>query len=413
VPLAPQALAVHVHAEQTRLKGAEIEPHVMTIVLDTLPEREAVVRKIARELARSVREHSLLILAVGLYCVLGRLLPIWLGVTSEYADHLYSTLFFSMAGIAGGLFVVAYGIYLRLVIKPADFIGRFKRDVLGFLTLRRLCVLLPVFALMPFFGATFVNLKMLIPAIQPFSWDPTFAEWDRLLHGGTHPWQWLQPIIGHPYVTSFVNAVYHSWFFLTYGVLLWQVADTTRPRLRMQYLLSFLLIWALLGNAAAIMLSSAGPVYFGRITGLADPFAPLMDYLRQASEVTPVPALGVQDMLWRTYAAKGLAIGGGISAMPSLHVAIAFSFVLLAKSVDRRLTIAAAVFAALILIGSVHLGWHYAIDGYVAILMTWVIWRAVGWLLDRRTVARLLGLAPDSSSGAEVGAQPQPAYVRQ
>lgn len=33
------------------------------------------------------------------------------------------------------------------------------------------------------------------------------------------------------------------------------------------------------------------------------------------------------------------------------------------------------------MIGSVHLGWHYAIDGYVSILAVIVIWKAVGWTL--------------------------------
>lgn len=42
------------------------------------------------------------------------------------------------------------------------------------------------------------------------------------------------------------------------------------------------------------------------------------------------------------------------------------------------------------MIGSVHLGWQYAIDGCMSILLTIVIWRAVGWLLDRPAAARLL-----------------------
>jgi membrane-associated phospholipid phosphatase len=119
-----------------------------------------------------------------------------------------------------------------------------------------------------------------------------------------------------------------------------------------------------------------------------------MAYLHQANEVVPVMALQVQDMLWQAYAGSSTDIGAGISAMPSLHVATAFSYVLLGFDVRRWLGILFAGFAAFIMIGSVHLGWHYAIDGYVGILCTVLIWFAVGWLLDRPAVARLLHAAP-------------------
>ena len=158
----------------------------------------------------------------------------------------------------------------------------------------------------------------------------------------------------------------------------------------MQYLLTFVLVWAVIGNLAATILSSAGPVYYGRVTGLPDPYAPLMSYLQYASTVAAVPVLEIQEMLWRVYQSHGIAVGSGISAMPSLHVAIAMSVVLLACQIDRRLAIASTIFTVLIMIGSVHLGWHYAIDGYASVIGTVLIWYGVGWLLDRRAVARLL-----------------------
>jgi membrane-associated phospholipid phosphatase len=119
-----------------------------------------------------------------------------------------------------------------------------------------------------------------------------------------------------------------------------------------------------------------------------------MAYLHKANDVVPVMALQVQDMLWQAYVGtSGMDIGEGISAMPSLHVATAVSYALVGFAVRRWLGILLAGFAAFIMIGSVHLGWHYAIDGYTGLLCTLAIWFAVGWALDRPAVARLLHTA--------------------
>jgi PAP2 superfamily len=173
-------------------------------------------------------------------------------------------------------------------------------------------------------------------------------------------------------------------------VLFWQMLSVRRPRLRMQFFLSLVLLWALLGNLTATAFSSAGPCYYGRVTGLPDPFAPLMDYLRGANEVASVTALLIQDHLWQTYVDPSAGMWFGISAMPSLHVAVVFCYALLGFAINRRLGLALGLFTAIMLIGSVHLGWHYAIDGYAGILGTYVIWRGVGWFLGRPAIARFL-----------------------
>jgi hypothetical protein len=41
-------------------------------------------------------------------------------------------------------------------------------------------------------------------------------------------------------------------------------------------------------------------------------------------------------------------------------------------------------YAVVIFIGSVHLGWHYAIDGYAGIAGTWLIWKFAGFVLGPR-----------------------------
>jgi len=74
----------------------------------------------------------------------------------------------------------------------------------------------------------------------------------------------------------------------------------------------------------------------------------------------------------------------GISAMPSMHVAMSMLFVLVAWNASSLLGVAFTVFAIVIAIGSVHLGWHYAVDGYVSAICMPILWTAAGRLVDWR-----------------------------
>jgi membrane-associated phospholipid phosphatase len=95
-------------------------------------------------------------------------------------------------------------------------------------------------------------------------------------------------------------------------------------------------------------------------------------------------------MLWAAYESRTLTAGSGISAMPSLHVATSLSFAILGWKTSRLVGVLLGMFAAIILIGSVHLGWHYAVDGYLSIALTGLIWWAVGrWLRQNRPAATL------------------------
>ena len=83
-----------------------------------------------------------------------------------------------------------------------------------------------------------------------------------------------------------------------------------------------------------------------------------------------------------------VAMGSGISAMPSMHVALATLFALVGWRTNRWVGIATTLFAVIIQIGSVHLGWHYAIDGYAGAVGMIVIWLLVGRALARREMSR-------------------------
>ena len=348
-------------------------------------------RHVWPELRRSLRAHTLFIGIVLVHLGAALVIPPLFGITIPYSPTTYVPTMLALIGVASGVFLLFYAAALAIAVRPKNFWSYMWSELAEkVFTLERICLALPTVLFFPIMAATFSYFKTAIPAFHPFDWDAHFAAWDRLLHGGYDPWRLLQPILGHPVITSLLSDGYRIWFGVTYCLLLWIMIDTRRPRLRMQYLLTFALCWILLGNLAATLLSSAGPAYFGRVTGLADPYADLIGYLREANKVAVVPAVEIQEMLWTWYKNGDTVAGAGISAMPSLHVGIAFSFFLLGQAISRRLGILGGVYAALILLASIHLGWHYAVDGYAAILGTWIIWFCMGRLLDRPAVARLL-----------------------
>ncbi len=238
---------------------------------------------------------------------------------------------------------------------------------------------LPMFFAMFAFMCIFSLVKANIPAVVPFSWDETFMKLDHWLHFGNHPWQLLQPLIGNPIVTFVLAKLYSIWFIVMWLVWMWLAFDIRLTRLRTRFFVAFLLTWMIGGGLLATVFSSAGPVYYGALGLTPDPFAGLMGYLREVNESFVIEALFLQDALWQAYIGKTSAIAG-ISAMPSMHNATALLFVLAVWPASRRLGIALAVFAFAIFIGSVHLGWHYAVDAYLGYAVTLLCWWFAGWI---------------------------------
>ena len=134
----------------------------------------------------------------------------------------------------------------------------------------------------------------------------------------------------------------------------------------------------MVGTLLATPLSSAGPCYYTRVFGEPGPYAGLMAYLGSLHEGPGLIALQIQENLWTYYTGRAVLPLNGISAMPSMHVAGALLFALAGWRASRALGLLLAGYAVLILVGSVHLAWHYAVDGYVAAAVTAFLWWAVG-----------------------------------
>jgi hypothetical protein len=350
-------------------------------------------------IARALREHAVAIALVTLHLAAAAAMPALLGRRLAFRFSLLdSYLFLGLIGFWSlFLFAAADIVISALRARTARPLAHAWRRVADHhLRPERWIGGALVMALLPPFTVSFSFLQALAPLMHPIDWDPVLADWDRWLHFGRAPWEWLQPLLGHPAITSMLSMAYASWFFVLYGVMFWQAFSRRDRVLRMQFFVTQMLIWMVLGNVLGTLFMSGGPVYFGRVTGLPDPFAPLIDYLHQAARQWPNVTLSVQERLWDIYQRNGQdgTINGAVMAMPSLHVATAFALYLVGRATHRVLGAALGIFTLVILIATVHLGWHYAIDGYAGILGTWLIWTLSGRLLRSPAATRLLWAEP-------------------
>ncbi len=333
-----------------------------------------------------IRQQSWLIAIMLGYIALGIAFGHWSGQAMKLT--LYSGIMLWLYVFFAAVAVAARGASVLRAHKPAAPISFLAADFRAYyLTPRRFLTPLPVLILTPSFLSVVSSIKRSIPEINPFKWDRDFSDLDRLLHGGTYPWELLQPYLGSPFVTRLISELYAYPWLVVVALMQFWLAFTSNPD-RQRLLLTSVLAWILLGNAAAIVFSSAGPVYYEHVAAGASPYRDLVAYLAAISDQATLSAVDTQNYLWSMYVAGDLRPGSGISAMPSMHLSMGTLLVLAARRQDRRLLVLALAYLAFLEIGSVHLGWHYAIDGYAGIAGTLAIWWALGQILPANYFSR-------------------------
>lgn len=201
-------------------------------------------------------------------------------------------------------------------------------------------------------------LKSMITAVVPFWADDPLARFDQMLLIDPQALGLaLRPVL--PAIGFF----YGLWHVANLGGILWVLH--WRNGKKAQLIVAFMLTWAI-GMLFAYLFSSAGPLFTGRYD------------VAIAPRSVRVPA----ELLWANYTQKGALLGGGISAFPSLHVAIAAWFGLVLRA--RGAPWLGAAYGFAIFACSIILGWHYAADGIAGAAVALLAYYLAGYWLIRR-----------------------------
>jgi hypothetical protein len=180
--------------------------------------------------------------------------------------------------------------------------------------------------------------KAMLPVATSMWADVPLANLDTALFGAD-AWKLLPP------ENVVIDAIYMAWL-PTVGAA-YAILYFSRRRNRNVGLLAFFLTMGLLGTLGQFAFPSGGPIFFQRM-GLGDRFADI-PYAMQTRSAA--------DWLWEEYSGHYIGYATGISAFPSMHVAVS-SWI--GMTFRNWLAISYALF---IFFASIMLGWHYAVDG--------------------------------------------------
>ncbi|TAJ68477.1 MAG: hypothetical protein EPO51_26680 [Phenylobacterium sp.] len=312
------------------------------------------------ELKNDWRLHAVVLAVTGAAAALAHAMgrPEW------FRPMMYLQIGPPVAMTLAGSFAMAM---LVVALRAEDRVGAVARHFPP----SRLLAAAALAASMLIFKASFSTIKMLLPQLRPFYADRWLADLDRALHGAD-PWRHLRFL--DPFDARIEELYHETWFALL--VIVGAIAVLT-PTKR-QYMWSYFICWVLLGNVVALAGMSAGPIYYEQVLG--DPrFRDLADHL-----ATSAPAVWMQQQaLWKATMEGQAVIGTGISAFPSMHVSMAALFFLFGLRTHPALGALFGAFLVFTMVASVHLGWHYAVDGYASIVATVLVWKTVGWALGR------------------------------
>lgn len=276
--------------------------------------------------------------------------------------------------VAAWIFAVLVRWFVRKVEYPTARIARRLWYRLPFLLLPAL--------VSPLFLSAYTTSKTGMPFIVGFHWDAALTRLDEAIFFGD-PWRITHAALGG-FVSEGLVVFYAGWgLVLVFSQA--YVALAGCGRIVATFFPAMMLTWLVGGVLFAYALSSAGPALdYAVHPALGHHFAGLVSTLDGTGIINRAQGYLVSRLQERL-----VYDGGGVSAMPSMHVATTTIYVLAARG--TKWFWPAVLFAIVIWVGSIHFGFHYAVDGPVAAAIAFACWHASerlqSWLTANQGIA--------------------------
>jgi hypothetical protein len=305
--------------------------------------------------------------AVALLLALGYIVSAWVRFGQPMWDaHLIS----SIAGL--GLAVPALAVVRTRLEQggpPSAWLKALHQSWAdGWFTDRLACFLLLLVVLPPFFWA-FAAWKTHIP---PFRYDTLLAGIDRTIFS-TDPYRLV--LLKDGSLAAMDLAYYWGFNCCLLGLIIWRAwARSERER----FWLAFLLTWICLGSVLASLVPSAGPAFYPVVNGNSGPYGDLLRAIGGADSTYALTLVQARHYLWTLLQQQRVAVGAGISAFPSLHIAMPALGMCASRGGLRWIFTALTL---LLWVGSFALGWHYAVDGIASMVIVPVLWWGTGFVV--------------------------------
>ena len=234
------------------------------------------------------------------------------------------------------------------------------------LTLSWVVLTIRLWAAIVVFAYTYVWLKVCVPLVNQRLWDPLLWRLDTLIHLGFSPSVFAVELLQGTGLLRWID-LWYMWWIPSVSFTIAFFCAFPEARVRRRFVLSAVVIWTL-GACLYTAVPVLGPIYAS-----GEVWQEAVQEMPHASQAQALLMDNYQKVIaGRTGGLRQFNPTRGIAALPSLHVGIHCLFTLWMWRYLRPLFAIGLLGTFFTFVGSVATGWHYAVDGYVGIVLAWL-----------------------------------------